>query len=113
NDYFLYCDLPQDEIDSAVFGHQHPFKNIKRRYVFEILYGLYSAETAELQERLRDVFIRLRQLQTQSVAVSQFLADTPWENRARLEETLVTSRERLAALESEIEQTARLSQQRE
>jgi hypothetical protein len=113
NDYFLYCDLPQDEIDTAVFGHQHPFKNIKRRYVFEILYGLYSAETAQLQEQLRDVFIRLRQLQNQSVAVSQFLADTPWENRARLEETLVTSRERLAALETEIEHTARLSQQRE
>jgi hypothetical protein len=38
NDYMLYCHLTQDEIDSSVFGHRDNFKNIKRKYVFEILY---------------------------------------------------------------------------
>jgi hypothetical protein len=31
NDYLLYCDLTQSEIDDMVFGHHDPYKNIKRK----------------------------------------------------------------------------------
>jgi hypothetical protein len=47
SDYLLYCTLPQGEIDSSVFGHTDAFKDIKRKYVFQILYGYYDVETAE------------------------------------------------------------------
>jgi hypothetical protein len=40
NDYLLFCELRQDEIDNSVYGHLDNFKNIKRKYVFQILYGL-------------------------------------------------------------------------
>ncbi|MBI4190781.1 MAG: hypothetical protein HY525_09610 [Betaproteobacteria bacterium] len=106
NDYFLYCELPQDEIDSSIFGHRHVFKNIKRRYVFEILYGLYDVDVARIQDELRDVYISLRQLQSQTMAFERFLADTPWENRAALHEALSTARRTLNRLEEETVQHA-------
>ena len=59
NDYFLYSYLHQDELGFSVFGHRDTFKNIKRRYVFDITYGLYDLNTAQIQERLRDVQSRL------------------------------------------------------
>jgi hypothetical protein len=106
NDYFLYCELPQDEIDSSVFGHRHTFKNIKRKYVFEILYGLYDVDIARIQDELRDVHIALRHLQSQTTAFERFLADTPWENRAKLDEELSTARQTLSRLEAESVQDA-------
>jgi hypothetical protein len=106
NDYFLYCDLTQDEIDNSVFGHRNQFKNIKRKYVFEILYGLYSAKIANLQEELREVYIEIRQLQSQSKAFERFLTDTPWENRAALEESLANARDGLRELEVEMTKAA-------
>ena len=92
NDYMLYCQLTQDEIDSSVFGHRDTFKNIKRKYVFEILYGLYDATTANLQDELRDAQQEHRQLQSGLTAFEQFLSDTPWENRAAIEARLNSAR---------------------
>jgi hypothetical protein len=101
NDYMLYCHLNQDEIDSSVFGHRDNFKNIKRKYVFEILYGLYDAETASLQESLRETQQELRQLQAGVASFERFLVDTPWENRAVIEARLAEARTHLAAAEDE------------
>ncbi len=106
NDYFLYCDLPQDEVDNSVFGHRHHFKNVKRKYVFEILYGIYNVEMAALQEELRDVYIQLRLLRGQSKAFERFLSDTPWANRATLEQSLAGARESLTVLEARMNRLA-------
>jgi hypothetical protein len=99
NDYLLYCHLTQDEIDSSVFGHRDNFKNIKRKYVFEILYGLYDAQTASLQESLRETQQELRQLQSGVAAFERFLVDTPWENRAAIEARLAQARLELSQSE--------------
>ena len=40
NDYLLYSYLAQDELGFSVFGHRDSFRNIKRKYVFDITYGL-------------------------------------------------------------------------
>lgn len=101
NDYFLYCRLTQDEIDSSVFAHSDTFKNIKRRYVFEIIYGLYDPEVAALQEDLRNILTAMRQLNVQTEAFQRFLADTPWENRAELNRELEQARRNLKAVEEE------------
>lgn len=55
SDFLNYSFLRGEEIDNCVFGHTHPFRDIKRRYVFEIVYGLYDASVAQLQRELRDV----------------------------------------------------------
>lgn len=99
NDYFLYCRLTQDEIDSSVFAHSDSFKNIKRRYVFEIIYNLYDPEVAALQEELRNTLTRMRQLSVQTDAFQRFLQGTPWANRAELVRALEQARGDLEAIE--------------
>ena len=85
NDYLLYCDLAQNEIDDSVFGHRDTFKNIKRKYVFDILYGRFGIEMAQLYEELRDLDPKIRVLSEDRVALERVLSETPWENRAELE----------------------------
>jgi rubrerythrin len=106
NDYMLYCRLGQDEIDSSVFGHNNPFKDIKRRYVFQILYGLYDVETARLQEELRTTELQLKTIEAEAAAFESFLTDTAWENRAALEADLTAHRARLAALHADAQAMA-------
>lgn len=101
NDYMMYCDLAQDEIDSSVFGHRQPFKNIKRKYVFEILWGIYGVETAVLQEDLRTVVTAIRQIESQTEAFERFLRNSPLENRTQLHVELDNLRIRLADLQSQ------------
>jgi len=40
NDFLSYCELAQDEIDQSVFAHTDQFRNTKRKFVFEVVYGL-------------------------------------------------------------------------
>ncbi len=85
NDYLMYCTLQQGEIDNSVLGHTDSFKNIKRKYVFDILYGKYNIEIAKLREDLRRVVLDLRRLQDQTTTFQEFLAGTPFENQAQIE----------------------------
>lgn len=78
NDWLLYCIVRDDEIDTTVFGHKNTFTDRKRRAVFEINYGIYSAEVAELQAQLRSVELRLDDLDRSNDAVRAFLKDTPF-----------------------------------
>ena len=88
NDYFLYSYLAQDELGFSVFGHRDPFKNIKRKYVFDITYGFYDLNTAQIQERLRDVQSRLRELRSRRELFDTFFDGTPLEDRVRIEHEL-------------------------
>lgn len=106
-DYMNYCVLTQDEIDSSVLGNTDPFKNIKRKYVFEILYGLYGIETAKLQDDLREIAARIRALRADEGTLQRLLADTPWENRASLERNLNEAKEGLRQARSEAKSVAR------
>ena len=88
NDYLLYSYLAQDELGFSVFGHRDTFKNIKRKYVFDITYGFYDLNTAQIQERLREVQGRLRGIRSRQVLFDTFFDGTPLENRARIEHEL-------------------------
>lgn len=101
NDYFLYCILSQEEIDKSVFDHLDTFKNIKRRYVFEIIYGLYSIAMAQLQEDLRVISSELRQLSSLTTSFERFLQGTSFENRAALAAQLEQARVQLAEVEQQ------------
>ncbi|WP_157596275.1 hypothetical protein [Plesiocystis pacifica] len=87
-DYMMYCSLPKDEIASEVFSHEHPHKNIKRRYVFELLYGIYSAEIANQQSRLREIRHARANLEIQSKAIDSVYDDLPWGSSSDLESEL-------------------------
>ncbi len=118
NDYFMYSYLAQDELGFSVFGHRDQYKNIKRKYVFDITYGFYDLEVAQLQERLRIVHSRLRELRARKDLFETFFDDTPLENRASIEHELrevdgqlkgiETASRDLASVHQEVSGTAKL-----
>jgi hypothetical protein len=65
---------------------------VKRRYVFQIVYGLYSVEMALLHDQLRNVAASLRESRDSASALERVLTDTPWSNRADLIRTLERAR---------------------
>ncbi|MEU7560228.1 hypothetical protein [Streptomyces eurythermus] len=86
SDYLMYCVLRQKEIDSSVFGTPDNYsKNIKRKYVFEILYGLYDPEAAGLRDRLREVTTELAALTADANTLERILLTTAFASRAQLE----------------------------
>lgn len=86
SDYLMYCVLRQKEIDTSVFGTpDNAQKNIKRKYVFEILYGLYDPEAAGLRERLRAVTTELNALTADASTLERILETTAFASRAQLE----------------------------
>ncbi|MFC1944619.1 hypothetical protein ACFLX5_03915 [Chloroflexota bacterium] len=99
NDYLLYCMLTQEDIDTSVFGHSDPYKNSKRKYVFEILYGIYNLEIAQLQDEYREIQFRLRRVAADKEAVDRLLGGTPLENRVELERELAAAMEQCKDLE--------------
>jgi hypothetical protein len=98
NDYLLYCRLRQDEIDVDVFGSNQPYRDIKRRYVFRILYGGYDVEVAAVQEQLRGVQAEIGHLEGGANAFRRFLEGTALQNRAALEREVADVSARLRLL---------------
>lgn len=80
NDWLGYCIVRDDEIDTTVFGHRDTFVDRKRRAVFEINYGIYDAERAQLEAQLRTIELQLADLDSSSAAVRRFLKDTPFQS---------------------------------
>ena len=106
-DYLLYSHLGQDELGFSVFGHRDPFKNIKRKYVFDITYGYYDVRTAHLQDRLRDVLGQLRVLRSQQSLLNVVFDGTALENRAGIEHELREVNREIATCELQAVETAK------
>lgn len=88
NDFLSYCSLTEDQIGASVFAHTDTFRNIKRKYVFQILYGIYDVRAAALQDELRALSSRQSELQRVRDTLALVLRDTPWENRAELSQAV-------------------------
>ncbi|MEU1899301.1 hypothetical protein ABZ512_13035 [Nocardiopsis dassonvillei] len=112
SDYIMYCVLRQNEIDSSVFGTpDNNHKNIKRKYVFEILYGLYDPEAAVLRERLRAVTTELNALTADAATLERILGATAFASRALLEVQREETEEQLVrARESDLTLTEQLTE---
>lgn len=88
NDYMLYCHIPSEAIDSNVFGHRDPFKNIKRQYVFQLVFGFYDPDAASIQEQLGDLQARVKALRAAEDNFRQFTEGTRLENRTAIQRQL-------------------------
>ena len=106
NDYMMYCHLRQDEIDTSVFGHTNQAKNVKRKFAFEVLYGKYDVEISALQEQLRETYNELRRLRNQNKTIEEFIAGTPFANRAAIERDLRESEAELERITAGAEELA-------
>ena len=101
NDYLLYCIVTGDDLDTQVFGHRHPFRDLKRRWVFEIAYGLYDEEMANLAASLRRVDLEIRASESESEVIRQFLAGTTIGKPDELEVQLAAQEARLTELKAQ------------
>ncbi|MFG3702299.1 hypothetical protein ACGF5C_31090 [Micromonospora sp. NPDC047620] len=77
-DWLGYCIITGDELDTEVFGHKRQWRNVKRRWVFELAYGYYEPELARLNAELRRVELQLASLDHDATIRAKFLADTPF-----------------------------------
>ncbi len=100
NDFMMYCTLEQDEIDKSVFGHDNTHKNIKRQYVFDVVYGNYDLDVTILQSKLRDAYRHLHRYENQTETIEELLEDTPFSNRAKIELQINEYETELRQLES-------------
>lgn len=78
SDWLAYCVITGDELDTQAFGHRHPFRDIKRKWVFELAYGYYDPDLARLNAELRSVELRIQSLEQESAIQEKFLAETPF-----------------------------------
>jgi hypothetical protein len=112
-DFFNLCVLRGDEIDNCVFGHTHPYRDIKRKYVFEIVQGLYDASFAEIQAELRVTEQELTFLRGQAAAATRIFAGTELESieavRVALEQRIRREAE-IVRGEAEMATTARANE---
>jgi DNA repair exonuclease SbcCD ATPase subunit len=87
-----------DDLDTQVFGHRHPFRDLKRRWVFEIAYGLYDEALANLSADLRRVDLAIRASEIEAEVIRGFLAGTTLGKPDELEAQLAAQEARLAEL---------------
>jgi hypothetical protein len=98
NDWLLYCIVTGDELDTQVFGHRDPFRDLKRRWVFEIAYGLYDEQLATLAANLRQIDLQIRASESEAEVVRQFLSGTALGEPEVLQDNLRSLHELLTAL---------------
>ncbi|RKN51263.1 hypothetical protein D7223_01515 [Micromonospora endolithica] len=90
-DWLGYCIVTGDELDTEVFGHKRHFRDVKRRWVFEIAYGYYEPELARLNAHLRHLQRQLDSLEHDAEVRAHFLKDTPFADLATLDLQLAAS----------------------
>ncbi|MGW4823671.1 hypothetical protein ACWEP4_33170, partial [Streptomyces sp. NPDC004227] len=84
-DWLGYCIVTGDEIDSQVFGHLHPFRNQKRKWIFELAYGLYDSVLAKLAADLNLINSQIAALEHEEDFQQKFLSGTPFASQGALE----------------------------
>lgn len=87
-DWLGYCVVTGDELDTQIFGHLRDWRNVKRKWVFELAYGYYEPELASLNAKLRSIELQITALEQDAAVMEKFLADTPFAEARVLEEQL-------------------------
>ena len=100
-DWLGYCIVTGDELDTQVFGHHREWRDVKRRWVFELAYGYYEPDLALLNARLRAVEIQLANLGRDAVVREKFLVDTPFQDIDLLEQEIVDNEAQLRSVMGE------------
>ena len=106
-DWLGYCIVTGDELDTQVFGHQHTWRDAKRRWVFELAYGFYDPELAILNSQLRSVVLQINNLEHDSAVREKFLADTPFADQDILERQITAAEAELARVREQRRTLAR------
>jgi hypothetical protein len=92
-DWLGYCIITGDELDTQVFGHLRTWRDLKRRWVFELAYGYYDPELAMLNAKLRSIGLQVSALGQDAAVMEKFLAETPFA-QSRVLDMQLADRER-------------------
>jgi hypothetical protein len=84
-DWLGYCIITGDELDTQVFGHLRTWRDLKRRWIFELVYGYYNPELAMLNAKLRSIDLQISALAQEAAVMEKFLAETPFAQARALE----------------------------
>lgn len=98
NDWLNYCIVTGDELDVQVFGHREAFRDHKRRWVFEIAYGLYDEELARLSAEARQVALAISAAESEDEVISTFLREADFSSKEELERNLEAEYEKISSL---------------
>lgn len=71
-DVLSYLYLEQEDIDRQTAKSEDKILNVKRQYIFELLYGLLDAQISRLQERARDLATEAQQLKNERVLAERW-----------------------------------------
>lgn len=96
SDWLGYCVVTGEELDFQVFGHRDPYRDRKRRVVFELIYGYYDTELSELNAERRGLELRITALDQEAEIIARFLSGTPFSNPMALAVELAMREEQLA-----------------
>ncbi|WP_416416452.1 hypothetical protein [Paenarthrobacter aromaticivorans] len=99
NDWLNFCIVTGDELDVQVFGHRENFRDHKRRWVFEIAYGLYDEELAHLSARARQAALAIQAAEAEHEVVRSFLAESEFGSKEELEDALRRHEDELSAIQ--------------
>lgn len=100
-DWLGYCIITGDELDTEVFGHRRDWRNLKRRWIFELAYGYYDPDLALLNAKLRSIELQLNSLEQSAAIREKFLADTPFSDLDALRSQLTAREEALQQVVSQ------------
>lgn len=102
-DFYAYCYVPQSEIDRSVVGHLDPFRDRKRKAVFELLLGLTTERIEQLRVEINELRESLRSKEQELSAVTSFLESLDLPSRIVLQERQEEARARLSELEGRLD----------
>lgn len=97
-DWLGYCIIPGSEIDTHVMGHHIYYRDKKRKWVFQLIYGYYDPDLARLVADRRRVELQLASADQEAAIRQKFLADTPFQDASALERQLEGYQSRLESV---------------
>ncbi|MET9259511.1 AAA family ATPase [Amycolatopsis sp. NPDC004079] len=109
-DILAYLYIPQRQINHDIAYSQDTFKDLKRRTVFEILYGLTDSEILDLRAQANELARDIAVAEARHAAVVDFLHESGTKQREEAEQRLhaaemseVAAEEQLARLRDELD----------
>lgn len=103
-DILAYLYIPQRQINHDIAYSQDPFRDLKRRTVFEILYGLTDFEILELRAQANGLAHDIDVAEARHAAVVDFLHESGTKQREEAERKLHAAETSEAAAEQQLAQ---------
>lgn len=101
-DVLAYLYISQHQINHDIAYSQDPFRNLKRRVVFELLFGLTDADILDLRTRANELAGKISAAEARHAAVIEFLTESGTTQREEAQRRLDAAEAGEAAAQEEL-----------